>query len=104
MRSCRSSRARATLRLAALALIMKNAAVSAKTYMSPYHRMAIGPSLNSTGSMSGFGNTGGHPTEVAPTFQVCPELGDGHVLSLSKGLCLDERASFRYTQRPGRRD
>src|SRR3990172_11555246 len=87
MRSCRLSRDRATRCFAALALIRKNAAVSPKTYMSPYQRMAIGPSLNSTGSMSGFGNTGGHPTEVRGTFQA---------------RRLDEQASFRYTERPGR--
>src|SRR2546425_7724274 len=58
MRSCRSSMASATLRAAARALIMKKAAVRAKTYISPYHRRAIGPSRIRTGSMSGFGNTG----------------------------------------------
>src|SRR6266508_2336431 len=76
MRSCKSSMDRDTLRLAARALMMKKAAVSPNTYISPYHRMAIGPSLIRTGSMSGFGSTGSHPTEVAGSFQACV-LTDG---------------------------
>src|SRR5205807_7223616 len=72
MRSCRSSMESATLRAAARALIMKKAAVRPKTYISPYHRRAIGPSRIRTGSMSGFGNTRGHPTEVADSFQARP--------------------------------
>ena len=70
---------RATLRRAARALMMKKAAVSPNTYISPYHRMAIGPSLIRTGSMSGFGSTGA-------------SYGGQRLFS---SLCLDERASFR---------
>src|SRR5213592_2875141 len=92
MRSCRSSIASATLRAAARALIMKKAAVRPKTYISPYHRRAIGPSRIRMGSMSGFGNTRGHPTDVADSFQVHPAQ-----------LRLDAGTGFRYIREPGQK-
>src|SRR5436309_15515661 len=85
MRSCKSSMDSTTLRAAARALIMKKAAARPKTYISPYHRRAIGPSRIRMGSMSGFGNTRGHPTDVADSFQVHP-----------MHPCLDAGTSFRY--------
>src|SRR2546427_4134747 len=72
MRSCKSSMDSTTFRAAARALIMKKAAARPKTYISPYHRRAIGPSRIRMGSMSGFGNTRGHPTDVEDSFQVHP--------------------------------
>src|SRR3989442_9643018 len=90
MRSCKSSMDSTTLRAAARALIMKKAAARPKTYISPYHRRAIGPSRIRMGSMSGFGNTRGHPTEVADSFQV-------HAAQLR----LDAGTGFRYIREAG---
>src|SRR5207244_762607 len=90
MRSCKSSMDSATLRAAARALIMKKAAARPKTYISPYHRRAIGPSRIRMGSMSGFGNTRGHPTEVDDSFQVHPSHP-----------CLDAGTGFRYIREAG---
>src|SRR5947199_299923 len=87
MRSCKSSMDSTTLRAAARALIMKKAAARPKTYISPYHRRAIGPSRIRMGSMSGFGNTRGHPTDVEDSFQVHPAQ-----------LRLDAGTGFRYSQ------
>src|SRR2546428_2089721 len=90
MRSCKSSMDSTTLRAAARALIMKKAAARPKTYISPYHRRAIGPSRIRMGSMSGFGNTRGHPTDVEDSFQVHPAQ-----------LRLDAGTSFRYIREAG---
>src|SRR5438309_6277952 len=90
MRSCKSSMESATLRAAARALIMKKAAARPKTYISPYHRRAIGPSRIRMGSMSGFGNTRGHPTDVEDSFQVHPAQ-----------LRLDAGTGFRYIRQAG---
>src|SRR5207247_55805 len=90
MRSCKSSMDSTTLRAAARALIMKKAAARPKTYISPYHRRAIGPSRIRMGSMSGFGNTRGHPTEVDDSFQVHPSHP-----------CLDAGTGFRYIREAG---
>src|SRR5712692_1411052 len=90
MRSCKSSMDSATLRAAARALIMKKAAARPKTYISPYHRRAIGPSRIRMGSMSGFGNTKSHPTGVADSFQVRPAQPR-----------LDVEAGFRYIREAG---
>src|SRR5207245_10638639 len=90
MRSCKSSMDSATLRAAARALIMKKAAARPKTYISPYHRRASGPSRIRMGSMSGFGNTRGHPTDVEDSFQV-------HAAQLR----LDAGAGFRYIRQAG---
>src|SRR5207245_506815 len=90
MRSCKSSMDSTTLRAAARALIMKKAAARPKTYISPYHRRAIGPSRIRMGSMSGFGNTRGHPTDVEDSFQVHPAQ-----------LRLDAGTGFRYIRQAG---
>src|SRR5881409_2130440 len=90
MRSCKSSMDSTTLRAAARALIMKKAAARPKTYISPYHRRAIGPSRIRMGSMSGFGNTRGHPTDVEDSFQVHPAQ-----------LRLDAGTGFRYIREAG---
>src|SRR5207245_3187291 len=90
MRSCKSSMDSTTLRAAARALIMKKAAARPKTYISPYHRRAIGPSRIRMGWMSGFGNTRSHPTEVADSFQVHashPWLDGGTGFSSISGAC-----------------
>src|SRR5207245_6117766 len=98
MRSCKSSMDSATLRAAARALIMKKAAARPKTYISPYHRRAIGPSRIRMGSMSGFGNTRGHPTDVEDSFQVHPaqlrlDAGTGfrYIREATQGVGEDER-------------
>src|SRR2546426_6340359 len=90
MRSCKSSMDSTTFRAAARALIMKKAAARPKTYISPYHRRAIGPSRIRMGSMSGFGNTRGHPTDVEDSFQVHPAQ-----------LRLDAGTGFRYIREAG---
>src|SRR5437879_4058806 len=98
MRSCKSSTDSTTLRAAARALIMKKAAARPKTYISPYHRRAIGPSRIRMGSMFGFGNTRGHPTDVEDSFQVCParprlDAGTGfrYIREATQGAGEDER-------------
>src|SRR2546425_2092352 len=90
MRSCKSSMDSTTLRAAARALIMKKAAARPKTYISPYHRRAIGPGRIRMGWMSGFGNTRGHPTDVEDSFQVHPAQ-----------LRLDAGTGFRYIREAG---
>src|SRR5438445_13231394 len=85
IRLSKSSMNSTTWRAAAQALNMKKAAARPKTYISPYHRRKIGPSRIRMGSMSGFGNTRGHPTDVEDSFQVHPAQ-----------LRLDAGTGFRY--------